>query len=229
MGDILDRDSRDMNKKILGTILLLVFSGCSSSFIVKSDPLQADVYVRDPKTGDKKPLGKTPLEMKIPDVKAAVGEELLSGEFFTVVVEKSGYQTESYSIPATRFGTLVTMLDVKMKQGNVIKEEHMAKDILDHLFLAQRYALAKEFERAQIEVDKVLATFPNFAKAMSMRASIYYVQKNFPESLKWYTEALKVDPQNDNAVEMVAKIQRIQGGERIPASAAPVSAGGKKP
>lgn len=220
-----------MNKSLLFTIFVLGLSGCSSSFIVKSDPLQADVFVKNPKTGDKKPLGKTPLEMKIPDVKTAVGEDLLSGEFFTVIVEKPGYQGESYSIPATRFGTLVTMLDVKLKQGNLIKEEHLAKDILDHLFLAQKFALSKEFERAQVEIDKILATFPNFAKALTMRASIYYVQKNFPESLKWYNEALKVEPQNDDAVQMVSRIQKGQTGaqnsDRLPAAAAQAKAGSK--
>lgn len=196
--------------------LACLASGCASVFVVKSDPLQADVFFIDPKSGEKKALGKTPLEMKSSAVKEAVGDAVTSGEFFTVVVSAKGYVSEKFSIPTTRFGTLVTKLDAKLKPGTDEKEIRMAKEVLDHLFLAQKFAMAKEFDRAQIELDKVLNEFPDFGRALSMRASIYFVQQKYDESLKWYEKALKADPQLEDAVRMTAKINQMKG--RSPAS-----------
>ena len=206
---------------IIGGFSVGSLSGCASVFVVKSDPLQADVFYLDPKTGDKKPLGKTPLELPTAALKKLVGDQVVAGEYFTVTLEKQGFISEKYQIPATRFGTLVTTLDAKLKTGNAPKEEHLARDILNHLFLAQELANAHQYERAQIELDKLLADAPDFARALSMRASIYYVQKKYSESLKWYEEALKADPQMQNVVQMVAKVRATLGlgqGTRVPAS-----------
>ena len=196
--------------------LLVIFgTGCASSFVIKSDPTQAEVFVDDGKAGIKKSLGKTPIEMKTSALKEIVGETVFSGEFFSVTIEKKDFQSEKYSIPATRFGTLVTTLDAKLKPGpNPEKEQRLASDILNRLFLAQKMAVSLQFERAQVEIDKILTDFPDFPRALSMRASIYYVQKNYPESLKWYEAALKADPQMEEAIKMSAKVRDLQGGGR---------------
>jgi tetratricopeptide (TPR) repeat protein len=197
-------------------MLALFGSGCASVFSVKSDPPQADVSYLDPKTGEKKSLGKTPFEMKSSALKETVGEGVSAGEYFTVLVSAKGYVTEKFSIPASRFGTLVTKLDAKLKPGTDEKEIRMAKEVLDHLFLAQKFAFSKEFDRAQVELDKVINEFPEFGRALSMRASIYFVQQKYDESLKWYEKALKADPGLEDAVRMTAKINQMKG--RAPAS-----------
>jgi tetratricopeptide (TPR) repeat protein len=207
--------------KALALIFVSALAGCSSVFTVKSDPLQADVYVLDAKSGEKKPLGKTPLELPPSAVKQAAGPDVFAGEFFTVSVEKQGFVSERYEIPSTRFGTLLTALDVKLKAGEDKKEVARADEILGHLFLAQRLARAKEFERAQLELDKLLGVAPEFPRALSMRASIYFLQKNFAESVKWYEAALKADPQLEDAVKMLVKARELGGGgKRVPASGA---------
>jgi tetratricopeptide (TPR) repeat protein len=200
--------------------LLLILGGCSftSDFMVKSDPLQADIFVQNPKTGEKKPLGKTPLEIPSSDIRNLIGNDIGPGEYFNVIIEKQGYVSQSVTIPATRFGTMATQLDVKLKEGTDVKEQRLAADILNHLFVAQKLALQQQFERAQIELDKIIGPFPTFARALSMRASIYYAQKNYADSLKWYEEALKADPQMDDAIKMIAKVRTLQG-IREPASA----------
>lgn len=202
--------------------------GCSTAmFTVTSDPLQADVYFQDPnstdKAAEKKPLGKTPLTMTNAELKAALGPGISSGQYFPLIVEKSGFTTEVFEVPAARFGTMLTKLDVKLKavpleQSSKVQEKS-AKAMVDRLFLAQKFALTQQFERAHAELDRLLVDFPDFARALSMRASIYYAQKNLPESLKWYEEALKLDPQMEEAVRMTAKIRNGQPGDalRLPA------------
>jgi tetratricopeptide (TPR) repeat protein len=195
----------------------LILSGCATAtFTVTSEPQQADVYYVSPVNGEKKVVGKTPLNLPMSEFKSIIGNDVSSGQYFPLMVEKNGFLSQTYQLPASRYGTLVTSLNVKLKQGDDANEEKTARKIIDHLFLAQKYALTQQFERAQIELDKVLTNFPTFPRALSMRASIYYAQKNWPESLKWYEEALKSDPQMDDAVKMTAKIRAIQSGKAQP-------------
>ncbi len=194
----------------IGIISIMLFSSCTTLFEVKSDPQQADVFVLNEKK-EKKVLGKTPLSIPDSDVKKELGASTEAGEFFVVSVEKDGFVPETFNIPAAKFGTTVTSLNVKLKPGEAPQELNMAKEVLDHMFLAQRLALAQQYERAQIELDKIIIPFPKFSRALSMRASIYYAQKNFPESMKWYEEAIKYDPQMEEAVKMLAKVRSMQG------------------
>ncbi len=196
------------------TLALASFSACSSAFIVKSDPLQADVFVLDPVSGVKKAIGKTPLELAPSAIREAAGEAVLAGECFSVIIEKKDYVSEKILVPSSRFGTLATVLDVKLKKGENEKEQFLAQDALDHLFLARSMALKKEYQRAQVEVDKVLTTFPAFPRALAMRASIYYMEGKLADSQKWYEEALKADPKFEDAVKMLGNIREKQGGAR---------------
>ncbi len=212
--------SKNLLEKNRVNIRLLTLSGfffvlslaCTTKnfFSVKSEPVKADVYVLNDKS-EKKALGQTPLEVSKEDLKNNLGANVQAGEFFTVIVEKPGFVPQSFNIPATQFGTSLLSLTVKLKEGTQEKEMTLAKEALDRMFLAQKLALANQFERAQIEVDKVISQFPTFARALSMRASIYYAQKNYQESMKWYEETLKQAPDMEEAVRMLAKV-RVQLG-----------------
>lgn len=190
------------------SLISVLLVGCvTPKFIVKSDPPDAQVLILVPEKDEKKTLGKTPLEQKTQDLRELIGKDLQAGDTMTVQIEKEGYQTESFMIPVTRYGTLVSSLEVKLKEDNSKMEEKNAKSLLNHLFLAQKFALEQQYERAHIELDKILEKFPNFPRALSMRGAIYYTQKNYPESLKWYEEAIKYDPQMEDIVKMVSKIR----------------------
>jgi len=196
---------------------------CSSEkFILKSEPLAADVFVVDQTTHEKKEVGKTPIDMPLADLRKAMGPKFSSGEFLTLSVEKAGFLPETLSIPVSQFGTSVTKIEVKMKNGTVKKESRTAKEVLQSLFVAQKFAVQQQYERAQIEIDKALAVFPDLSEALAMKGAIYYAQKNYGESLKWYEEALRADPQSEEAIKMVSKVRGIQG---LPAASGTLTQG----
>ncbi len=196
--------------------MLSALGACSTTFKVVSTPSQSEVFVEIPTSGEKKSLGQTPLEIPMSQVTDLVGTQA-EGEFVTIAVEKQGFLPQRLALPNSQFGTMVTSLDVKLKEGDAAKQAKVAEEVLNRFFLAQRFTLNREFERAQAEIDKILALAPNFARAYSMRGSIYFVQKNLPESLKWYEMALKADPQMDEAVKMIARVNQMSG-RRTPAS-----------
>jgi tetratricopeptide (TPR) repeat protein len=195
---------------------VFLLNACSSNFSVVSTPSQVDVFYENTKTGERKSLGQTPLEIPMSQISDLLqSEEEKLGAYFPIIFEKNGFVTQRLAVPKAEFGTFVTSLDVKLKEGDGDAETKRADKILDAFFLAQKLTLNNEFQRAQVEIDKILALAPDFAKAYSMRASIYFMQKNYPESLKWYEAAVKSDPKMDSAVQMIATINRLMGGRNV--------------
>ncbi|MEO6458968.1 MAG: hypothetical protein ABIO95_00855 [Bdellovibrionota bacterium] len=206
-------------------LLAGLLAACSTNtFKVVSTPAQSDIFLEDAQTGDKKSIGQTPLEIPMSQVDDMINSEASNGEFVTLIIEKAGFLPQRLALPSAHFGTMVTSLDVKLKEGDGAKQIGVAEDILNRFFLAQKLTLNHEYDRAQAEIDKILATAPNFARAYSMRGSIYYVQNNMAESSKWYNLALQHDPQMEDAVKMIARTSGGVSGagtNRMPASAAP--------
>lgn len=209
-------------KQILSLVSLTVLNSCSSVFVADSTPPQTEIYYLSQKTGEKKLIGATPLQIPMSELKSKLGEELQPGDFFKISFEKKGYRSESYQLPMSRSGTLMTKINVTLTETKNDAEEKMAKSLIDHLFTAQRLALLKEYERAQIEIDKILAEHPTFTRAITMRAAIYMAQNNTAESIKWYEEALKIDPQMEDVIKIIAKLK----GEKPPNDRLPASKGG---
>lgn len=194
--------------------------GCASKFKVNSEPNDAEVALLFGENGERKVIGKTPLEMSSSEFSNQMAGAIAPGQFFTLQISKSGFVQENFTLPATRFGTSITQLDVKMKPEDKAKEKEKelelraASDIVNRLFLAQKFAIAKQFERALIEIDKILSQFPTFARALSMKGSIYLAQQNYAESIKWYDEALKSDPQMEDTVRLAARARELLAGRQ---------------
>ena len=49
-----------------------------------------------------------------------------------------------------------------------------------------------------------------------MRASIYLAQNKIEESLKWYEDALKIDPQMEDVIRIMAKIKETSNSQKTP-------------
>ncbi len=208
--------------KFLILILFVSCASCTTMFLADSSQTQTEVFYINQKTGEKKLIGATPLQISMEDLKSKVGEDVPPGEFFRFRFEKKGFQTETLLVPSSRLGTIATKLSVTMIENKKDDEEKVAKSLIDRLFTAQRLALLKEFERAQIEIDKIIADHPSFVRALTMRASIYYAQNNIPESIKWYEEALKIDPQMEDVIRMIGKLKGEKPVEkRLPARSGP--------
>jgi tetratricopeptide (TPR) repeat protein len=207
-------------------IATLFLCSCSTTFKVTSDPVEASVSLvtGENEKAERKLIGKTPLEMPMEEFSSKLGKDVPAGGFFKLAVSKEGFEEELLSLPASSFGTRVSDINVKLKKNSEEKAKELktAQDILNQLFLAQRFARAQQFERALIELDKILTQQPTFARALSMKGSIYFAQKNYAESIKWYEEAIKADPQMDETIKLLARARDVSG------SRAPSQVGGKK-
>lgn len=197
----------------------LTMMGCSSSpFRVISEPEQAEVFIVGEDKVEKS-IGATPLNKNKKELKDFLTNNS-PGELVNVVIKKDGFETRDIWLPLNAGGNLGAQVNLKLVPSTSNSDKmNTAKDIIDQLFKAQQYARTEQLERAVIEIDKVLEKFPEFDRAMTMKAAILYGRGQFRESLKWYENAVDVNPELKSAVEMAGKIRKtLKLPVRIPAS-----------
>lgn len=190
----------------------LLASGCTAKYVVRSNPLGADVYYRPPASERKIKLGSTPLELTEDTIVQVTGLSRNSTDYFELVFEKQGFRSERLMVPGARFGSMETTISVGMVES--ANEGAVARDLLQFVMNAQKFANAGDFQRAHIEVDRALALDQRFARAASMKGAVYFMEKNYRESLNWYEKALSLDSQQQDVVKMVAHLRRLMTKDR---------------
>ncbi len=187
-------------------LIAIILAGCSSALIVTSEPSGASVFVKTSNGTDRVELGKTPLEMRTSELELKAKIDNNSGEYRELFVESEGFEAQKLFLPPARFTTLETKIFAKLEPSPPPKPE-LAEQMVQHLFNAQSFAQKADYEKAQLEIDSAIKISPKFARAYSMRGTIYYLQSNFLESLKWYEKALEVDPKNQDSMKMITVLR----------------------
>lgn len=193
---------------LIAMLFLPSLVACSSTLKVQSDPTGAEAFIRQQNGTEKKPIGKTPIEIPFTELYQKAGGSASEGEYLVLTLENKDFETKEVLIPPHTFGNQTSLVQVKMQSS---KDAVNASQILTRLHNAQKFAQSAQFERAHIETDKALEVDSQFVRAISLKGSIYYLQKNYSEALKWFEKALTIDPSFDEAVKMIAKIKQEAG------------------
>lgn len=191
-------------------ICSLLLNACSTApFKVVSEPDNAKVFLIVPETNERKSLGITPITKTKDEINELLDNQLPSGGMINLVFEKDGYTNKEVWIPSAAGGDLGIDVSVSLTEGKSSAEEmKVANDIIGKLFLAQSFARTQQFERALIEIDKVLEVFPEFDRALTMKGAVLYGQGSFKTSLEAYEKALELNPELRSALDMSAKIRK---------------------
>ena len=198
--------------KILFLFSLTCLTACHPTLSVKSEPAEAEVFIQPKGAEAKISLGKTPLSIPVEEIQGKAKINPSSGDYVELSITKKGFATERILVPPTRLGNMETIVVTKLKEGT--DESLTANKLLNHLYTAQKFANQTQFERAQAELDKALELEPRFSKALSLRGSIYFIQKNYPEALNWFEKSLASDPGAEDSIKMISQIKKIQGDQK---------------
>lgn len=206
--------------KILSLVFVVqILSSCGSTpFKVVSEPDQAQVFIVSGEPKEEKPIGLTPLIKTDKDLAEYLKGQNSPGGLVNLVIRKDGYKTKDIWVPINAGGNLGTQLVLKLDETRSSQDEmKTAQELLERLFLSQQFAKTSQLERALIEIDKVLAVYPKFDRALSMKAAIHYAKGEFEESLKWYESALAINPELKTAIDMAGKVREtLRLPTRIP-------------
>lgn len=205
------------NRFIALVLTSLVLGACSSRVVLRSDPPEAMIWLPDENAGGNRPLGRTPLDLSASQITKTLAASSRVSDFFELVVTKEGYQTEHYFLPVESLSSSELGLLVKLMPDH--GQERLAKVMIERLFYVQKLARKGEFKAAHATIDKVLKLWPMFPRALMMKASIFYVQRNYEDSLKWYERALLTESGSDEAARMMLELRKRLGkpiGGRAP-------------
>lgn len=205
------RYDKDISFLQIAILWILVLLGCTPSLTIRSDPSEAIVNVSLP-NGQKKELGKTPFDISYTEIEKVLPLSALTGEMIPLLFEKKEFESMTVMVPASHFGMLSTSVLSKMKpmQDSTLS----ATQLLQYLHNTQKFVNSGNFQRGLEEIDKAIEKDPKFIRALSMKASIYFVQKKWDDSLIWYEKALSLDNSFDEAIKMIAEIKKKKGDDK---------------
>ncbi|AZA90075.1 Penicillin-binding protein E [Chryseobacterium nakagawai] len=75
--------------------------------------------------------------------------------------------------------------------------------------LAYKFLGENNTDAALKIIDYAVSEFPNSFNVYDTRGEIYFIRKDYPESKKNYQKTLQLNPNNDNAKEMLLKIESL--------------------
>lgn len=196
-----------MNFRLAMTLIALLLSSCTTAkYIMRSNPEGAQVFFKPSRSEHKILLGTTPFDLTEETFSKTAQIDVHSISYFELVYEKEGYRPERLMVPGARFGALSTTVMLEMKES--VADGNIARELIQLVMNAQNFANQSDFPRAHTEADKALAIDPKFARAHSMKGAIYFMEHNYPESLKWYEKALELDSRQTDVVKMIGHLRK---------------------
>lgn len=122
-----------------------------------------------------------------------------------VTVDRDQYAVE-YAIALEQTGDHEQAIRVMETTSNLTVEQR-------HL-LASMYANSKDFAKAALEYESILAVSPNDAKAELGLANVAFWSKDYPAAIERYRELLSLDPDNQELEESLASALLWNGDRR---------------
>jgi len=190
-------------RKIL-LILILIFPqiAFAKKFKVNCNVKDGLIYVLDTKTGVPKSIGKTPLDIPL----SRLEQYLKDGNVLQLSVEKDGFKPFSILIPVIKDTDLEIYADLDVE--NDIKMTQDIDLMVADLFDALRMIRLKDLDSAIAKLDALAKKFPHFSIIYEMKATSYYLNKEFKRSLNFYRKAFGMNPKNREAYKMKIYLEK---------------------
>ncbi|MCO4793109.1 MAG: hypothetical protein KC493_05335 [Bacteriovoracaceae bacterium] len=174
----------------------------SEEIAITSNPEEVDIFVKNAQTGQELKIGKTPYKGDVDALTANVA----NGSVFMIELRKVGF--ESYRILFTKAGKSDIAVNVNME---VAKDMSMTQDfdlLTGDLFDVQRMVRTKDYQSALKKLEMLEKKFPHFSVVYEMRASVFYLMKEFKRSLTFYRKAFATNPKNRDAYRMKMYLEK---------------------
>jgi tetratricopeptide (TPR) repeat protein len=183
----------------------LSMSAMADELKLTTDPIEANIYIRDFGGTVNNKVGKTPFTGNIQEL---AGSYSKSG-FFMLVIEKDGYLTQSIVMSDLLKSDLSINVNLEPIQ-DFTKYKNVDRSI-NELFKAQRLIRAMQYDDALEKLKKLEDEEKNLSIVPEMIASTYYLKKEMKTALAWYKKAYRVNPENKDAFMMKAYLEKSIG------------------
>ena len=168
--------------------IILLLSGCASTYQIHSTPEGALVSYQDSTTGRETYLGSTPLSYS--------KSSLPSDRAFLLNFKKDGFLPATAPVAPTDESNTILTVNLKPNEHGPSEINKEWNDAVLRLFNAQNLIYRKRFHEALIELDKLIQAKPDLVEAHVMKGTSYYLLNEMGSALAAWRTALKLDPEN---------------------------------
>lgn len=195
-----------MNKVIFLLFIIFCLVGCSNGVVnIKTDPPDANIFVQT-SGGGKIKLGQSPLN--ISSIQAGI-----DGKNSSISIEKDGYFSESFIVPASSYAKNVS-ISTRLKRQELpvscsIKQEELeslTSGIARTMLLLQSRSLDEAFS----VVEKLMVDFPGVSVIYDLAGNINYLQGNTSKALDYYKKSQSIFPGKSETNRMIKKLESIR-------------------
>lgn len=191
------------NKLTLFTFLILFSNLLTASEInILSNPVGGIIYVKDAKKGDRIKIGETPYKGNLDQLVSNISSKAA----FIVEVTKVGF--EPYRILLTKTGSMDIELDVNLQISKSISMVQDLDLLTGDLFDVQRMIRVKDYQSSLKKLDLLEKKFPHYSIVAEMKASVFYLMKEYKRSLGFYRKAFGLNPENREAYQMKVYLEK---------------------
>ncbi|MBY0415960.1 MAG: hypothetical protein K2Q18_17445 [Bdellovibrionales bacterium] len=199
-----------MSKFFLTFILLFlvaISSAQSEQIKLKTDPLDATVYVRDLNGVQNMKLGNTPYEGNLGDIAGNYAKS----NFFLIIIEKSGYETQTILLNDLMKSDIELSLTLIPKEDMLLYKK-IDKAVSD-LFESQRLMRLGQYDESISLLKKIESDQPKLSIVPEFMGAAFYLKKDNAGSLSWYEKAYRINPENKDAFTMKSYLRKALGAD----------------
>ncbi|OFZ14260.1 MAG: hypothetical protein A2X86_05275 [Bdellovibrionales bacterium GWA2_49_15] len=188
-----------MKIKYMLLVLVLTFFSrwcLAEELTVTSNPEQADIFIKTTSNDAGVKIGRTPLKIPMSEVV----NNFAKSNVFILEISKEGF--DPYRVLLTRTGSNDIELSVNL---DVSKNLKLVKDVdylVTQLFEVQRQIRIKDYVDALKRLDILEKDFPHYSVVYELKASTYYLSKDFSKALSYYRKAFSMNSDNRDAYIM---------------------------
>ncbi|MBI2521474.1 MAG: hypothetical protein HYV97_13735 [Bdellovibrio sp.] len=191
---------------------LFSHSGFAEDLTITSNPEQADIFIKSTSNDPGVKIGRTPLKIPMNEVV----NNFAKSNVFILEISKEGF--DSYRLLLTRTGSNDIELSVNLEVSKNLKLVKDVDYLVTQLFEVQRQIRIKDYVDALKRLDQLEKDFPHYSVVYELKASTYYLSKDFSKALSYYRKAFSMNADNRDAfimknyLEEKFKLQQATGG-----------------
>lgn len=174
---------------------------------IASDPSEANIFIRDFGGTVKHKLGKSPYNGNVQDL----ANTYAKSNFFMLILEKDGFQSQSIALSDLLKSDINLKVNLEPVQ-DFIKYKNIDKSISE-MFEAQRLVRSQQFDNALEILKRIESSESNLSSVPELMGAIYYLKKDLKTSLAYYKKAFRLNPDNKDAFQMKAYLEKSLGVE----------------
>lgn len=180
-----------------------MITACSQMSVVnvKSNPDQAEVFVRALGSTERILVGKTPIELSSSDLQDKLKT---NGLIIIEVIREQHYKEEFF---LSDYNNRNVEISYDLRQLPKIDQAKKVDVIIADLFNCQRLVKVKRFAECQKILSNLKNKYPEVSTIYEFEGSIFYIKRERKKALQSFLTALKFNSNNQEAKRMIRIIK----------------------